>query len=215
MPSPQQSEAQGFLHFNYQGIDVRTALPDEWPLDLIRRGRFIDATQIILGDQFDAFIDRLPALEDLTAFTDYLAAQAGIPGDGPFGGIPLLLMQLEMFGDDAESILSANHHVSLVDYYRGKLTLRQVFVLLKQPWTRTHYLLADLFHATARQPHPDRPLSEMEKARAEAEKAERDRREAVMREREKQYANPAAVAAEKAQANALRELARRNSAEKD
>lgn len=213
MPSPQQSEAAGFLHFDYQGFTVRADLPDKWPLQLIRVGRVIDATQLILGDQFDAFLDRFPEFGDLTGFTNRLAAEAGIPGEGAFGGIPYLLLQLELFPDDAELLLSANHHVSLVDYYRGQLTLRQVFVYLKQPWTREHYLLADLFHATARQPHPDRPLSEMEKARAAAEKAERERKEAIMRAKQEQYTNPAAVAAEKAQANALRELARRNSAE--
>lgn len=214
MPSPQESEALGFLHFDYRGLTIRTELPDKWPLQLIRAGRVIDATQLILGDLFDEFLTRFPTFEELSEFTNRLASEVGIPGDGAFGGIPVLLMQLEMFGDDVENLLSANHHVSLVDYYRGTMTLRQVFVLLKQPWTRTHYLLADVFHAAARQPHPDRPLSEMEKARAAAEKAEAERKEAVMREREKQYANPAMEAAAKAQANALRELARRNSAEK-
>lgn len=209
MPSPQESEARGFLQFNYRGLAVKTGLPDGWPLNLIRQGRIIDAAQIILGDQFDAFLDTFPTFEDLTDFTNRLATEAGLPGEGSFGAVPALLMQLEMFPDDIESLLSMNHRVSLVDYYRGEITLRQVFVYLKQPWNRTHYLLSDLFHAVARQPHPDRPLSDMEKARAAAEKAEKERKEAVMREKEKQYANPAAVAAEKAQANALRELARK------
>ncbi len=216
MPSPQESEAQGFLQFAYYGLTVKTGLPDEWPLHLIRQGRVIDATQEILGAQLDDFLNRFPSFEELRDFTNTLATKAGIPGEGAFGGIPVLLMQLEMFPDDIECLLSANHHLSLTDYYRGDLTLRQVFVRLKQPWTRTHYLLADVFHAVARQPHPDRPLSAMEEARAAAEQAERDRKEAVMREKEKQYANPAVVAAEKAQANALRELARKgNSGQKD
>jgi hypothetical protein len=215
VPSPQESEAAGFLHFTYRGLTVTTQLPSHWPLELIRRGRVIDAVQLILGDQFDEFLDQFPEFDDLTDFTNRLATEAGIPGTGAFGGIPALLLQLEFYADDVENILSANHHVSLVDYYRGDLTLRQVFVRLKQPWTRTHYLLADVFHALARQPHPDRPLSEMEKARAAAEKAEQERKEKVMREKEKQYANPAAIAAEKAQANALRELRRKGNSDEE
>lgn len=207
--TPQQSEAQGFLSLNYGGFIIQTPLPDEWPLDLIRRGKIIEATEEILGDRFDDFLDRFPRLDDLVSFTKRLAAEAGIPGEDAFGGIPRLLAQLEFFSDDVETLLSTNHRVSLVDYYRGDLTLRQVFVYLKQPWSRTHYLLADVFHAVAHQPHPDRPLSEREKRRAAAEKAERERKEALMRQKEQQYANPAAVAAEKAAANAARELSRK------
>lgn len=206
--TPQQSEALGFLSLNYGGFIVQTPLPDEWPLDLIRRGNIVEATEEILRERFNDFLDRFPLLEDLIGFTRRLAETAGIPGEGAFGGIPKLLAQLEFYADDIELQL-AERHVSLVDYYRGELTLRQVFVYLKHPWNRTHYLLADVFHGITRQPHPDRPLSDREQAQAEAERAEKRRREALMREKEKQYANPVAVAAEQAEANALRELSRK------
>lgn len=204
---PQESEALGFLEVDYNGFTVRTSLPDQWPLYLIRQGRMIDAVEGILGDQFDEYLDRFPSFKDVAPFTDLLAEAAGIPGDGPFGGIPLLLMQLEMFPDDAESWLSSTHHVSLVDYYRGTLTLREVFVRLKKPWNRTDFLLADVFHAVARQPHPERPLSEMDKARVAAQEEERKRQEALLKAKEAQY-NPAQAAADKARANALKEQRR-------
>lgn len=198
--TPQESEALGFLEVDYKGFTVRTGLPDQWPLHLIRQGRVIDAAQQILGDRFDEFLDLFPTFSDLVVFTKTLAEAAGIPGDNAFGGLPALLSLLENSADEVERHLSANHRLNLVDYYRGELTLRQIAVRLEQPWTRDHFLLADVFHVIARQPHPDRPLSLLEKARVEAAEAEQKRHQDKLHARETQYS----TAAEKARENAMK-----------
>jgi hypothetical protein len=179
---------------------MQTSLPDQWPLALIRQGRIIDAAQEILADRFDEFLDLFPAFADLVAFTKTLAETAGIPGDNAFGGIPVVLSVLEHDADELERHLSTHHGANLVDFYRGELTLRQIAVRLEQPWTRDHFLLADVFHAIMRQPHPDRPLSPLEKARVEAAAAEQKRHEDKLHARETQYT----TAAQKARENALK-----------
>lgn len=200
MASPQESEALGFLEVDYKGFTVRTSLPDQWPLHLIRQGQIIDAAQEILADRFDEFLEQFPTFGDLVPFTQALAEAAGIPGDNAFGGVPVLLAVLETSADELERHLSANHRMNLVDYYRGELTLRQIAVRLEQPWTRDHFLLADVFHVIARQPHPDRPLSPLEKARVEAAAAEQKRHENKLHARETQYL----TAADKARENAMK-----------
>lgn len=196
--NPQESEAAGFLEVDYQGFKVRIGLPDEWPLHLIRQGQIIDAAQQILGDRFDEFLDQFPTFSDLVAFTKVLAADAGIPGENAFGGIPVILHVLEHNADELERHLSANHHMNLVDYYRGVLTLRQIAVRFEQPWTREHFLLADVYHVIARQPHPDRPLSPLEKAGVEAAEAEQKRHAEKLHSRETQYSTAAVKARENA-----------------
>jgi hypothetical protein len=200
MASPQESEAEGFLEVDFKGFTVRTSLPDQWPLHLIRQGRIIDATQELLGGRWAEFLDSFPSFGDLVEFTRALAEAAGIPGENGFGGIPVLLHILEHDADELERHLSANHHVNLVDYYRGELTLSQIAVRFEQPWTRDHFLLADLIHVISGRPHPDRPLSPLEKARVEAAAADQKRHEDKLHARETQYS----TAAEKARENAMK-----------
>lgn len=200
MASPQESEALGFLEVDYKGFTVRTSLPDQWPLHLIRQGQIIGAAQELLGERWGEFLDRFPTFGDLVEFTRILADTAGIPGENGFGGIPVLLHILEHDADELERHLSAHHHVNLVDYYRGELTLRQISVRLTQPWTRDQFLLADVYHVIARQPHPDRPLSPLERAHVEAVAAEQKRHQDKLHARETQYS----TAADKARENAIR-----------
>lgn len=76
-------------------------------------------------------------------------------------------------GDEIEADLQRYYGLDLLDLYRGRLSLRKVGVLIAhlplgsatvaalsgaaEGWVMGDYLLADVFNATAGQPHPARP----------------------------------------------------------
>lgn len=84
-----------------------------------------------------------------------------------------LVALLRAHGDAVEADLLRFYRVDLGDLYRGELSLRRLSVLIKHlpsesatvrarsalptGWDLHAYLLADLFHAFAGQPHPARP----------------------------------------------------------
>ncbi|WP_344014189.1 hypothetical protein, partial [Nocardiopsis exhalans] len=70
-----------------------------------------------------------------------------------------------------EADLARYYRIELADFWRGRLSLRRLAVLLRylpsesaaatalggDGWTLSHYLMADMVHATTGQPHPADP----------------------------------------------------------
>lgn len=96
-----------------------------------------------------------------------------------------------------EADLARYYRIELADLWRGLLSLRRLAVLTRHlpsdsatamavggnGWTLSHYLMADMVHATTGQPHPADPrvrqAEEEKKARLEQarERAEQRRRQ--------------------------------------
>ncbi|TDC02597.1 hypothetical protein E1091_00355 [Micromonospora fluostatini] len=89
------------------------------------------------------------------------------------GGIVSLARLIRRHADAVEADLQRYYRIDLADLWRGRLTLRRLATLLRYlpaeaatlgtygdpaaGWTRTHYLLTDVFHAVTGKPHPARP----------------------------------------------------------
>ncbi|MBM0205035.1 hypothetical protein JNW90_19755 [Micromonospora sp. STR1s_5] len=117
--------------------------------------------------------------------------RAARPGAGLHerGGILSLARLIRDHADAVEADLQRYYRIDLADLWRGRLTLRRLATLLRYlpvgaatldtygdpaaGWTRSDYLLTDVFHALTGKPHPARPAP-VSKRRDPAETRRRD-----------------------------------------
>ncbi|RKS07578.1 hypothetical protein DFP74_3256 [Nocardiopsis sp. Huas11] len=95
-----------------------------------------------------------------------------------------------------EADLARYYRIELADLWRGRLSLRRLAVLIRHlpvdsatmtalggdGWTLSHYLQADMVHASTGQPHPADPRVRRAKEEKEARLAEAKRRADQRRE---------------------------------
>ncbi|OCB56124.1 hypothetical protein A5722_14595 [Mycobacterium vulneris] len=175
-------------------LTIPRALED-WPLDAIRTGGYVDAVEELLAGQTAP----VPLYEDLVSLSDAMAAAVGVsrlPETKPlpdkyfgahiFGAVPMLLDCLDNYEDDVASDLRHFWHVDYADRWRGDLTLRQIWVYVRrpkptsalaiarnggsEPWTKTAVVLAQIWEQIARKPYFGRPLTAEELAELLAQK---------------------------------------------
>lgn len=231
-------EALGEQHvtLTFRGIEITVprALED-WPLDLIRAGRHIDALYVLVGSAV-----ALPYGEDAAQLSNDLADAVGcslLPETprGPmqmFGAVPELLRLLDKYEDDVASDLRRFWQVDYRDRWRGGLTLRGIWSLIRrmpadsalgravnegdEVWTRAQLIAAQSLERMTGRYYPGRPLTEDELTEALAALAEKQRADAAYDDRAAHYAqqgatqsssagDPVAVALSEARENALRD----------
>lgn len=170
---------------------------EEWPLDLIRSGQYVDAVVELLDYQTAP----VPLYGDLVSLADAMAAAAGVsrlPEQKPagdnhfgfqvFGAVPLLLAWLDHFEDDIASDLRTFRNVDYLDRWRGGLTLRQIWVYVRrlpptsalavarngghELWTKQAILTAQVWEQLSRQVYVGRPMTAEEIAQADAKRRE-------------------------------------------
>ncbi|MFI7249788.1 hypothetical protein [Micromonospora chalcea] len=123
--------------------------------------------------------------------------RAARPGAGLHerGGILSLARLIRDHADAVEADLQRYYQIDLADLWRGRLSLRRLATLLRYlpidsatlgtyddpaaGWTRTHYLLTDVFLALTGKPHPARPAPPSKRR----DPAEERRRDNLLRER--------------------------------
>lgn len=94
-----------------------------------------------------------------------------------------------------EADLARYYRLELADLWRGRLSLRRLAVLIRhlpadsavavalggEGWTLSHYLMADMVHATTGQPHPADPRVRRAEEEKKARLAEAVRRAELRR----------------------------------
>lgn len=229
-------QAEATVRFRGRAIVVPRAV-EAWPLDAIRRARWVDAVDLLLAGQSPGSAD--PVLDDYRELSDAMAEAVGVgrlpeqPADPVrwFGGVSTLLRLLDEFEEDVERDLRSLG-VDYLDRFRGTLTLRQVWVMIrrspstsaiaiadnggKHVWTEPDFIGASVYQALTGELYPGRPLKPAERERAlKAMQAQADH-VAKLKERAAHYggspAPPAApvpglnAAMQEAIANRQREL---------
>ncbi|AHJ86300.1 hypothetical protein 32HC_22 [Mycobacterium phage 32HC] len=199
-------------------LTVPRALED-WPLDLIRAGRYVDAVAELLNGQTAP----VPLYRDLVSLSDAMAAAVGVerlPETKPlperyfgayvFGAVPQLLDYLDNNEDDIASDLKTFRNVDYLDRWRGDLTLRQIWVYVRrlpptsalaiarngghELWTKQSILTAQVWEQIARQPYVGRPLTVEEVEQALAKKRANEARMSQLAEKEDYYSPEASRA---------------------
>ncbi|MCV7255691.1 hypothetical protein H7J86_26350 [Mycobacterium hackensackense] len=192
---------------------IRRAL-EEWPLEAIRAGRYVDAVVDLLGVQTAP----IPHYGDVMDLADAMAAAVGVTrlpeskinrdsAFGSFGAVPILLWLLDKYEDDIASDLRTFRNVDYLDRWRGGLTLRQIWVYVRrlppesalaiarnggrELWTKQHILTAQVWERLAGQVYVGRPMTAEEIGAALAKKAENDKTMADLAAKEDYY-SPAA-----------------------
>lgn len=192
-------------------LTIPRALED-WPLDLIRAGRSVDAVAQLLNGQTAP----APLYGDLVSLSDAMAAAVGVerlPETKPlpekffgayvFGAVPLLLDYLDNNEDDIASDLRRFWNVDYADRWRGGLTLRQIWTYIRrsQPtsalavarnggrelWTKQSILLAQVWEQIARRVYVGRPMTAEEIAAALEEKRKNDEQMADLKSKQDYY----------------------------
>ena len=209
--------------FTWRGhhLSIPRAVED-WPLDLITAGRVVDAVLVLLDGQTAP----IPRYGDACDLSDAMAAACGIsrlpeaksqPGVDHFGAVPLLLWLLDEHEDDVACDLRTLRGVDYRDRWRGDLTLREIWVMIRRvpptsalaiarnggraPWTREAIVTAQVWEQLARQVYVGRPMTGEEIDAVLARKAEDDKKVADLKDREAHW-SPAAARARKAAAAA-------------
>lgn len=160
---------------------------EDWPLDLIRRGMFVDAAAQLLNGQTAP----VPLYGDLISLSDAMAAACGVsrlPESKPlpekyfgihaFGAVPFLLDVLDSHEDDIASDLKTFRGVDYLDRWRGDLTLRQIWVYIRrlpptsalaiarngghELWTKQAILTAQVWERLAGRVYTGRPMTREE-----------------------------------------------------
>lgn len=199
-------------------LTIARALED-WPLDLIRAGRTVDAAMDLLAGQTAP----VPLYGDLVSLSDAMADAVGVsrlPETKPlperlcgayvFGAVPQLLDYLDNNEDDVASDLRRFWHVDYADRWRGDLTLRQIWTYIRrsQPtsalavarngghelWTKQSIITAQVWEQIARQPYVGRPLTREEVAAREAKKRANDQEMADLKAKQDYYSPEASRA---------------------
>ena len=240
--NPAEAEATGqeYIEAVFGGTTFQVPLDvDSWPLALIRTSRgvkdgrvvanpptVIAALQVLLGEQWESFLQVAPKRRHLVEASNVFAAAVGIPGDGAsdvaFGGIPRLLLILDTWPGKVESDLDRFWHIDyrhrfLFQDERRRLTLRTIHTRMsnlpvdsavaiamnggKLHKTGTELLLMDLFEAQTGRRHPSRPMTAEQIALRDAEKAAEDKARADYRQRQGKPTRQSGI--ETARANAM------------
>lgn len=188
------------VRFCWRGHDLTIPLAlEEWPLDLIRATRYVDAIESLLAGQTAP----IPRYGDAVDLADAMAAAVGVErlpetkpspdrkfGEQIFGGIPLLLALLDGFEDDIACDLKTFRNVDYADRWRGGLTLRQIWVYIRrlpldsalsiatngghERWTKQAIVTAQVWEMLARRVYVGRPMTREEIDAALAAKAKAD-----------------------------------------
>lgn len=176
------------VRFRWRGhaLTIPRALED-WPLDLIRRGMFVDAAAQLLNGQTAP----VPLYGDLISLSDAMAGACGVsrlPESKPlpdryfgihaFGAVPFLLDVLDSHEDDIASDLKTFRGVDYLDRWRGDLTLRQIWVYIRrlpptsalaiarngghELWTKQAILTAQVWERLAGRVYTGRPMTREE-----------------------------------------------------
>lgn len=220
--------------FVWRGREVTVPLDVErWPAALVRF-RPLAAVVDILGDSAAAVLGPGAVSDDARELSDAMAAAVGIDRlpetptaeDQWFGGLQTLLWLVEDYESDVVSDLRRFWGVSYRDRFTGGLSLREIWCYLRrlpigsalaravnggnEQWTETMYIGAGIYQALTGKVYPGRPLRPEELARAlEAVQAQADHVDRL-KNREAQYAvpaaNPVAAAMQQAEDNRRREL---------
>ena len=238
---PVTAEAQGQEHVTatLNGRAWRVPLDaDLWPLDSILLSQrydehgakqihypaLIDALELLLGDQWDDFIDATPRRTGLVEASHAFAAAAGFPGDSAedltFGNLSLTLALILKWPAKVESDLDRFWSLDYRDRWRfdddgrRRLTLRQIHTRLQNLPAESslalalgrrsgaELLLMDVFKVLAGREHPARPLTAEEAAQARAEQAQLSKARAESKARMNRTKNSRRAAAQLAQRNA-------------
>lgn len=208
-------------------LTIPRALED-WPLDHIRAGRYVDAAAELLDGQTAP----VPLYGDLVSLSDAMASAVGVervPETKPlpakyfglhiFGAIPLLLDYLDHNEDDVASDLRRFWNVDYADRWRGGLTLRQIWTYIRrsqptsalavarnngrEPWTRQTIVLAQIWEQIAHQVYVGRPLAAEEVDKLLAEKRENDRKMSKLADKQDYYSPEATRARMEAAKSAM------------
>lgn len=195
-------EALGEPHARFRWRTHELIIPrplEDWPLDLIRAGRHVDAIAALLDGQTAP----VPLYGDAVSLADAMAAAVGVsrlPESKPlpakyfgaqiFGAVPLLLYLLDEFEDDIASDLRRFWQVDYADRWRGGLTLRQIWTYIRrsQPtsalavarngghelWTKQAILVAQVWEQITRKVYVGRPMTREEIAQAMAKQRENE-----------------------------------------
>jgi hypothetical protein len=195
------------------------------------RGRLIHALALLLGDQWDAFVESSPKARDLVPASHAFAAAVGFPLGNPtdvaFGSLPRFLALIQSFPTAAESDLSRFWGLDYRDRWRfddgrRRLTLRMIHARLshlpsdsalavelnggKALLTTEALLLMDQIELRTGQPHPARPLTAEQKAERDKKAADYAKAKAGTEARAAAHKKRSAI--EAARENALRDLGR-------
>lgn len=237
MSSAAQLEALGADEavFVWRGREVTVPLDvGRWPAASVRFQPVLAVVEI-LGSRAAAVLGPDAVLDDARELSDAMAAAVGIErlpetpaaADQWFGGVQTLLWLLTDFEADVASDLRRFWGVDYKDRFTGGLSLREIWTYLRrlpigsavarainggnEQWTELMYIGAGIYQAITGKVYPGRPLRPAELAKAlEAVQAQADHA-ARLRNREAQYAAPAAsnpvvAAMREAEDNRRREL---------
>ncbi|GAS94432.1 Gp17 [Mycolicibacterium canariasense] len=211
--------------FRWRNHELEIPRPlEEWPLEAIRNGHYVDAAVTLLAGQTAP----IPLYGDVMDLADAMAAAVGVerlpeskvdPDNrfGTFGAVPLLLSFLDDYEDDVASDLKTYRNVDYLDRWRGDLTLRQIWVYIRrlpsdsslaracngghELWTKQHILTAQVWEQLARQVYVGRPMTKEELDAALAKKRENEQTMAKLAAKE-DYWSPAASLARREAAEA-------------
>lgn len=192
---------------------------EEWPLDLIRRGMFVDAAAQLLNGQTAP----VPLYGDLISLSDAMAEACGVSrlpetkplpdkwfGIHAFGAVPILLDLLDSHEDDIASDLRTFRHVDYLDRWRGDLTLRQIWVYIRrlpptsalaiarnggnELWTKQAILTAQVWERLAGRAYVGRPMTIEEINEATAAKQANDEQMSNLADKQDYYSPEASRA---------------------
>lgn len=184
---------ESIAEFEWRGRRLFVPLAiEDWPLDTIRVGRVLIATEILLaGQQVDA-----PLIDDYRELSDAMAEACGLgrlPEQAPqpldwFGGVPKLLRYLDQYEAEVESDLRARWGLDYADRWhlddRGRpaLTLRRIWSCIRRSlptsalavadnggrevWTAQTFATARVWEALTGKMYEGRPFTEAEIAKA-------------------------------------------------
>lgn len=192
---------------------------EDWPLDLIRRGLFVDAAAVLLDGQTAP----VPLYGDLVSLSDAMADAAGVSrlpetkplpdkyfGIHAFGAVPMLLDLLDRHEDDIASDLKTFRNVDYLDRWRGELTLRQIWVYIRrlpptsalavarngghELWTKQAILTAQVWERLAGKVYAGRPMTREEMDDAIAQQRQNEQTMSKLADKEDYYSPEASRA---------------------
>lgn len=192
---------------------------EDWPLELIRAGLYVDAVFELLGDQTAP----IPLYGDLVSLSDAMADAVGVSrlpetpalpesqfGTHIFGAVPLLLALLDRFEDDIAADLMERFGVDYRDRWRGDLTLRQIWTYVRRSkpdsalavatngghegWTKLSVITAQVWERLSGKVYAGRPMSKEEVDAALAAKRELERQNNKLKSKADEYSPEASQA---------------------
>lgn len=184
-------EALGERYVTFTWRRVALTIPlrlEDWPLGLLRAGRYPVGVDALLSEQPIPLAD--PLMDDYRELSDAMAEACGVgrmpeqraAPDAWFGGVPRLLHLLRDYEDDVASDLQRFWSIDYRERFTGDLTMRRIwsFIRRSQPtsslaialndgqevWTAQTFATARVWEALTGKHYEGRPLTEPELARA-------------------------------------------------